>query len=79
MTGLLQLSLNLRTSSKQAIRVFGDFSDGATMFPGSMISNMQWSDHMRKNFNVCISGGVDTYEATKETKLRQMFFFNRWM
>ena len=79
MTGLLQLSANLRTNSDQAIRVLGDFSDGATMFPGSMICNMQWSYHKRKNFNVCLLADGDTNEAKKERKLSQMFFFNRWM
>ena len=36
-------------------------------------------DHNRKNFNVCVLGGVDTNEAKKETRLRKMFFFDRWM
>jgi hypothetical protein len=79
MTGLVQLSVNLRDNNEQAIRVFGDFSEGATMFPGSTICNMQWSDHKRKNFNVCLLADGDTTEAKKERKLRQMFFFDRWM
>ena len=76
---MLQFSENLWSGSETAERVFGIEDRGATIFPGSMIQNPEWSDQKHKNFNCCILGDATSIDGKKQQELRRTFFFERWM
>ena len=79
MTGVLQLSEILRSGNRLAMEIFTDVDRATTMFPGSCIQNLQWSDHKRKNFNVCSLGKVDTASEKMQAELRRKFFAHNWL
>jgi hypothetical protein len=79
MTGVLQLSEILRPGNRLAMEIFTDVDRATTMFPGSSIQNSQWSEHKRKNFNVCSLGKVDTEAEKMQVELRRKFFYENWL
>jgi hypothetical protein len=79
MTGMLQFSENLQAGSQMAMEIFTDVDRATTMFPGSCIQNLQWSDHKRKNFNVCCLGREGTEAEKVQVELRKKFFYENWL